>query len=189
MRNQAGRSWKIKLALYVIAGTASGAAAGALVSVPLWVAADPPPAWLMTSAAFFGCVLAIIGLTGRRVPLLQYDVATPQAWLHQGPVRWALKNGAALGFGASSRIGFALWYVVPVFAFFEGNPGAGAAVWGAYGLSRTIGAWPMMRLMRDPNALSRLDRLALAGRDTAIRSTSVALLSVSLAVLLGDALG
>jgi hypothetical protein len=45
-----------------------------------------------------------------------------------------------LGFGATSRIGFWLWYVIPLGAFLIGDPVASAFIYGTYGLVRALGA-------------------------------------------------
>lgn len=60
--------------------------------------------------------------------------------MHKGPLRWATRNGLALGFGATSRIGFLLWYVVPLGALLSGSPAFGAAIYGTYGLVRGVAA-------------------------------------------------
>ena len=90
---------------------------------------------------------------GRRVQPPQFDCETPQRWVRQGPLRWATRNGLTLGFGATSRIGFWLWYVVPLGAFLVGDPRLGAAIYGTYGLIRALGAvfilLGMLRLKAD----------------------------------------
>jgi hypothetical protein len=178
MRNQGGRSWRQKLVLFVLAGSAAGAAGGAtLGAAGGLLSADVRAATTVVLAAV-GATVAVLGLLGRRVSLPQHDVATPQRWLHQGPVRWALKNGAALGLGATTRIGFALWYVIPAYAVVSAHPARAAAVWSAYGAARTLAAWPMVRLQRRPDGLSVMDRLALRGRWMATRATSGVLLVV-----------
>ena len=53
---------------------------------------------------------------------------------------WAIRNGLALGFGATSRIGFWLWYVVPLGAFLVGDSIFGAVIYGTYSLIRALGA-------------------------------------------------
>lgn len=73
---------------------------------------------------------------GHRPPLCQIDRETAQRWMHRGALSWALLNGSALGVGAASRLGFPLWYVVPVTALLGGSPILGAAVYGAYGFVR-----------------------------------------------------
>jgi hypothetical protein len=139
-RNQAGRSWISKAIVYALssalAGLGTGAALGAAGSLlPL------------DSRIAAGSVLAVaaiaaggLGLFGYRVPLAQLDCETPQRWVHKGPLAWAAHNGLVLGFGATSRIGFSLWYAVPVGALLLGSPVLGAAAYGAYGLVRGLAA-------------------------------------------------
>lgn len=82
---------------------------------------------------------------------------SPQRWIHTGAGRWALSNGAALGIGAGSRLGFWLWYVIPLASFLSGSVAAGAAMWGTYGLVRGAAAWVMLLAAGDRDA----DGLAL----------------------------
>ena len=94
-----------------------------------------------------GSVLAVaaiavggLELFGRRIQPLQFDCETPQRWVHKGPLRWATRNGLTLGFGATSRIGFWLWYAIPLGAFLVGDPAFGAVSYGTYSLLRALGA-------------------------------------------------
>jgi hypothetical protein len=107
-----------------------------------------------------GSVLAVaaaaagaLELFGRRIHPPQFDCETPQRWVRKGPLRWAIQNGFTLGLGAMSRIGFLLWYVVPLGALLCGNPVLGAAIYGTYGLVRGVAApsilVAMMRLKGD----------------------------------------
>ena len=50
---------------------------------------------------------------------------------------WAMRNGLTLGIGATSRIGFALWYAIPFGVFCLGDPEAGAFIYATYGGLRT----------------------------------------------------
>lgn len=79
-------------------------------------------------------------LSGHARRPLQCDRETPKEWVWRGPVVWPLLNGAALGFGATTRLGFWLWYAIPGGAFLMGDPTVGAAIWGAYGFTRTSSA-------------------------------------------------
>lgn len=83
-----------------------------------------------------------------RVPLPQRDVETPQVLLHRGPLWWAMGNGALLGLAVTSRIGFWLWYVVPIGCLVSGSPVTGALVWGLYAVARLavidVIAWRMV---------------------------------------------
>ena len=60
--------------------------------------------------------------------------------MQNGPLWWAIRNGVTLGFGATSRIGFLLWYVVPIGALLFGSPALGAAIYGTYELVRGAAA-------------------------------------------------
>jgi hypothetical protein len=146
-RNQAGRSWISKAVVYslssALAGLATGAvlgAAGRLLPLDLRLAAGS----ILAIAA-----VAVGGLEffGRRVQPLQFDCETPQRWVHRGPIAWAIQNGLTLGFGATSRIGFWLWYAIPLGAFLVGDPLFGAVTYGTYGLLRALGAVIILLVM------------------------------------------
>ena len=139
-RNQAGRRWISTAIVYslssALAGLVTGAALGGVGSLlPL------------DFRLAIGSILAVVAiaagsleLSGRRVQPPQFDCETPQRWVQKGPLRWATQNGLTLGFGATSRIGFWLWYVVPLGAFLLGDPRLGATIYGTYGLVRALGA-------------------------------------------------
>ena len=139
-RNQAGRGWISKAAVYSL----SSALAGLIVGAVLGAAGSFLPLSLRLAAGSLIAVAAIAVSTleslGRRIQPPQFDCETPQRWVHRGPLRWAAQNGLALGFGATSRIGFWLWYVIPLGAFLLGDPRLGALVYGTYGLVRGLGA-------------------------------------------------
>jgi len=118
------------------AGGAAGAVLGALGSLL------PLDFRLASGSILAVAAIAVGGLEffGRRVQPLQFDCETPQRWVHKGPIVWAIQNGLALGFGATSRIGFWLWYTIPLGAFLVGNPVFGAVTYGTYGLLRALGA-------------------------------------------------
>jgi hypothetical protein len=139
-RNQAGWGWIVKAVVY----TLSSALAGLVTGAVLGAAGDLLPLDFRLAA---GSILAVIAIAvggleffGRRVRLPQLDCETPQRWVHRGPLGWATRNGITLGFGATSRIGFWLWYVVPLGAFLVGDPRLGAIIYGTYGLVRALGA-------------------------------------------------
>ena len=153
LRNQAGRSWIGKAAVYALASALAGLAAGAVLGtigglLPLDIRLAVGS--ILASAAI---VVGGLELFGRRIQPWQFDCETPQRWVNKGALRWATQNGLTLGFGATSRIGFWLWYVIPLGAFLFGDPGAGAAIYGIYGLVRALGTVAillgMMRLRMD----------------------------------------
>ena len=143
-RNQAGRSWAVK----AIAYSASASLAGALAGGVLGLAGGTLPAELRVAAASLLAACAVfVGaaeLLGRGVRLPQFDRETPQRWMHKGAINWAVRNGSSLGVGATSRIGFWLWYAVPLGAFLSGNPGLGALVYGAYAAVRGGAVWVLI---------------------------------------------
>jgi hypothetical protein len=149
-RDQAGRrgSWINKAIVYTFwsafAGLAVGAALGAVGGfLPLEVRLAIGSLVAVAAIAVGG-----FGLFGYRISFPQRDCETPQHWVYKGLLPWAMKNGLALGFGATSRIGFSLWYVVPVGALLLGSPVLGAAAYGAYGLVRGLAAPVILVVMR-----------------------------------------
>lgn len=74
-------------------------------------------------------------------PVLQKNCETPQRWLRKGPYYWAVRNGGELRVGATSRIGFWLWFLVPVSSLLLGSVAAGALLYGTYAAARGLGVW------------------------------------------------
>ena len=79
------------------------------------------------------------------MPVAQLNHETPQRWLHAGALRWATINGLTLGSAFASRIGYPLWYVVPLAALLVGRPLLGAALYALYALVRTGAVYPLLR--------------------------------------------
>lgn len=125
------------LAIYVLAATGSGLLVGALVGWGGSLLDLQARAATATALAIPLLGLSAASLHSAALRPLQCDRETPQRWVHQGPVLWPLKNGAALGFGATSRLGFALWYAIPLGALLSGSPALGALLWAVYGFMRS----------------------------------------------------
>lgn len=146
------------------------------------LAEGPVSRVIVTLAVALVLVLAGIELAGKRARLLQRDIETPQSWMQFGPVWWPLANGAALGAGVSTRLGFPVWYVIPIAAFATGSPLWGAVAWGLYGFLRTSFAWVLLRRVeRDLDPYGFLNRLAAS---QPVVRRSVALIAVGLSVTL-----
>ena len=184
-RNQAGRSWVSKAAVYALASMAAGLVAGAALG---FVGGLLP----LNSRLAVGSILAIaaivvggLELTGRPVQPLQFDCETSQRWVDKGAWRWATRNGLALGFGATSRIGFWLWYAIPLGAFLVGAPVAGAIIYGTYGLVRALGAVVMLvGMMRSGKDIS--DRILLGyGAARVLAAGQLVFLGVAIAIVVG----
>lgn len=123
-----------------IAGIGSGIALGMMgsfVGLDVRVAV----ASLLTLVAIG---LGSVELLDRRVQPLQCNHETPQQWVDEGPFRWAIKNGLTLGCGATSRIEFWLWYVIPFGALLVATPLGGAAIYGVYGFLRGVAVWAII---------------------------------------------
>lgn len=129
---------------YSVASLVAGALAGAVLGL---VGGFLPPTVRMATATVCGAAGLILGgieVAGYRLTPLQRDCETPQSWLRMGALLWAVRNGATLGIGATSRIGFWLWYAVPVGALLVADPLWGAAVFGLYGAVRGTAVWLLM---------------------------------------------
>lgn len=139
-RNQAGRSWISKAIVYSLSSALAGLAAGAVLGTGGSLLALDLRLAVGSILAVVAVVVGSLECFDRRVRLPQFDCETPQRWVHKGPLRWATRNGLILGFGATSRLGFWLWYTIPLGAFLVGDPVFGALVYGTYGLVRALGA-------------------------------------------------
>lgn len=172
------------LIAYVLASGLAGAAAGAaLGGVGALLPVDGRIA-IASLLAVAGLVAGLAGLLGHALrPPLQCDRETPQRWVGDGRLQWALKNGTALGFGAGTRLGFVLWYAIPAGALLYGDALAGMVLYGAYGAARAGGAgliWLAARRRGDFDPL--LDWLG-ARQATARTATTAYLLAASGAIL------
>jgi hypothetical protein len=121
----------------VLSGTLAGAATGALLGLLGSSIGVDERAALATLLALVALAAGVRELRGGRACVIQRDAETPQRWLHRGPVVWAVLNGAALGSAFGTRLGFGLWYAVPLGALVLGDPAVGAALYGLYGAART----------------------------------------------------
>lgn len=129
---------------FAVTGATVGAMAGGLLgtlsqSLPGVVAL----AWIGLGALGLGLLVELLGWP---LPMMNRDTETPRAWINEGWQRWALKNGAALSVGVTTRIGFPVWYLIPAICLVGANPLVGALTWGLYGGLRTgvsvlVGVW------------------------------------------------
>lgn len=168
-RNQGGQRWQTKLLVYVSAATAGGLLAGAGLGalgsmLPLTARAATATALGLLAVAF-----GTVELAGRRIRPLQFDRETPQRWLHRGPLQWAVRNGLVLGVGATTRLGFTLWYVVPLAALLTGSPEAGAVLYGGYAFVRAASVIALIVAIYATHDLGRVSDWAF-GQAAAARS-------------------
>lgn len=146
-RNQGTTSWVVKAAVHALAGLVAGTAAGALLG---FLGSHIPIDLRIAAASVLAVVAVLVGAAELISPRTRgprgFDRETPQRWLHTGPVTWAIRNGFALGTGFTSRIGFWLWFVVPLSGLLPGSPTVGVLTYGLYGLCR--GLFPAMVMTR-----------------------------------------
>ncbi len=139
-----GRGWIGKALVYSLAAALAGGVAGAL----LGMAGGHLSTRLRLAGAGLLAIPAIAlggwDLARAHLRPLQCDRETPQRWMCAGALRWACRNGATLGLGATTRLGFWLWYVIPLGALLAGRPALGIAIYGGYGLVRGGAVWALL---------------------------------------------
>ena len=136
---------------------AAGAGLGLLGSL----LGEQARASLVSLAALGLLGIGLWHLYGTRPRMAQRDCETAQEWMDRGPIRWALANGGSLGTGFLSRIGFVVWYAVPVACVGFGDPAAGAVIFGLYGATRGFAVWLWFLAL---NVVPGLTQPALAER-------------------------
>jgi hypothetical protein len=171
----------------VLAATVAGAIAGGLLGS---LGGSFPEEFRLGAVA-----LALVGLNVLfvadvvvgPVPILQRNRTTPRRWVEENAWAWSLKAGAALGLGITNRIGFPVWYLVPVLTLGTGSSIAGAVIWAGYGLLRTgITMFDGFRLAQQ-DRFGTASARRLRSEPLMRRLSSSAGLAVGLAVLLGPA--
>jgi hypothetical protein len=128
--------------ILVAAGTATAAILGAGLGL-VGAAFGPVPLAVVVSVA--ACAL-VAGVVSSERPW-QIDRETPGKWLEYHDWRTVALNGAALGAGFTTRIGYWAWYVLPLAAFALAKPQYGAVILATYAFTRlTLSAGLTARL-------------------------------------------
>jgi len=173
----------------VLCGTTAGVVLGGLLGALGSVIPGDARVVVATVLAVPAAIVAVIELRGRRIAPLQCDQETPQRWLLLGPLRWAAVNGAVLGAGFTTRIGFALFYLVPAAALLVGNALVGAAVYAAYAFSRTGGSYVFLHADRSGRGFEATADAMYRRRSTARAACAGVLLAASGLTFAGIGLG
>jgi hypothetical protein len=118
-------------AVLVLSAMTGAALSGAFAGL-LGAAVEPSLRALLALAAV---TVSVAGAAFKAVPW-QLDRETDTRWLGYNDWRTAAYNGFALGLGFTTRIGFWLWYVVPLAAFVTADPLLGAAGYVVFALTR-----------------------------------------------------
>jgi hypothetical protein len=118
----------IFLAVSIVVAALAGATLGALgqlVALPI------------RSVLGICAVLAIaVAAVSRPLPW-QFERETSIRWLEYQDWRTAAYNSASLSLGFTTRIGFWMFYLVPIGAFMSGHALVGALVYSIYGTARS----------------------------------------------------
>lgn len=153
-------------AVTVFSGAAGGAATAAVFGALGVAVPESPRLAIGTLLALLLLILSVI--SPHRLPQLNRE--TRQRLLEQGPIRWASINGFLLGTGLSSRIGYWLFYAVPVGCFVLASPSVAAGIGAEYGLVRLgIASYLGMWMHLHPDRMSQLSRALLSQRETTRR--------------------
>lgn len=127
-----GRS-SLTVALLVLTGAA--VLSGALVFAAVAEAGTLFPPLSRGFVALVAAVVLISAGFSREEPV-QWNAETPSSWLERENLLVAAWNGLALGAGFVTRLGFWLWWVLPLMVFETAAGPDGLLVGAAYGLTR-----------------------------------------------------
>lgn len=132
-------NWRMRAGILALSAVLTGVGLGAALGWLGGVAGADVRAGVAAAFAVGGIAVSAVELArGRRLPLLQRSRETNRDWMRFGAAVSAAMNGVAMGAGFVTRIGYWLWYAVPVSAFAIGSPAAGALLFGVYALTRAI---------------------------------------------------
>lgn len=144
-------SWILTASIYTLAASFSGAVAGYALGA---LGALVPSTGRVAAATLLAVIALGLGaseLAGRHPRVLQCARETPRVWVARGAVPWAIRTGMALGFGATTRVGFWVWFTIPLVPFLMGDPVVGMVTYGTYGFVRAsaVFVWVWSSRFRD----------------------------------------
>jgi hypothetical protein len=143
-------------------------------------------AWISAGALIAG--LSVAQSLWERPRPFQRDRETPQWLLAAAPGVAAFVNGAYLGTGFATRVGFWAWYLIPAAALLAGSPLAAVAVCAAYATSRSLGVLQIIALGRRYGTLDEVGSVLALGSGHA-RALASSLGLVVVAVTCWSAVG
>lgn len=117
------------LVLLTLTGVVAGSGAGLLVGLIADSLRGRTSHWV---PAVILLTMGMYEVLGRRAPLTHVGRETPRLWAERRPAQWAVLTGAVLGTGVLTRIGVALWYVLPLSALLVRGPTEVVLVFAVY---------------------------------------------------------
>jgi hypothetical protein len=120
---------------FFAAAIAAGIVAGAVLGTSGAGLSSTTRGTVALATALLLAAVGTVELFGHRVPLPQLSRETSRRYGSMG-IGWVVRNGVAMGVGISTRLGFWLWYAVPVAAVVSGETLRGVIVFGTYALVR-----------------------------------------------------
>jgi hypothetical protein len=175
-----GASWgslRRVAALFAVAASTSGATTGAAVAAATHALPEPVRRGVVLVLAGGAATTLLADRGIGRLPFERFR-ETPRRWVDESAVAWAVKTGAVLGAGVSTRLGFPLAYVGPLTVAYCGSTWIGVFLWGLYGSCRASFSMVVARrALADPGRHARrLDGLVRSNRIWRHRTDHVALL-------------
>jgi hypothetical protein len=162
MATRARVNGRSSLAVPLLVLTAAAAAAGAIVFA--LVAASGALFPVASRGLLAGsAALVLLAVASRRERPWQRDVETATRWLEREGLLVAVWNGLALGAGFVTRVGFWLWWLLPLLVFESGSIAIGAAAGSLYGATR-LGVSGLVAAGAEAWRSDRLPRRLLAWR-------------------------
>jgi hypothetical protein len=187
-RGRSFKGWKKKAAIFLVSAVVGSAGAGALLGALGAALSASSRHWLAFGVSLLGVALGGAEVLGRRVWLLQRNQATAQSWMRFGATINSAANGIAMGIGFSTRIGYWLWWALPVVAVLSGSWRIGAPLFVLYASVRAGIAvlFSLLGEARHETAHRLQDRLASLS-PVMRRACSAALVVVSIAFVVAAA--
>jgi hypothetical protein len=177
-------NWIVNALAFVAGSLLAAASAGALLGELGAATIDGSQQLAIRVIAAAATAVTLLDLVGRRPRLLQWNRETSRVILDRyGAILGAARNGLELGVGATTRIGFWLWYAVPLGAFVAASPTLGALIYASYGGARSLA--PVVRAVFEDRAKRseigqelklRRPQRTIAGHLPAIEKLAAALL-------------
>lgn len=131
-RGRSFRGWRARAATFFLSAVLGSMLVGALLGALGAALSAPGRPAVILGVSLVGAALGGAEIWGRRPWVLQRDRATSKHWMRFGAIVNSAANGMAMGVGFATRIGYWLWYVLPIVAVLSGSWKVGALLFVVY---------------------------------------------------------